>query len=165
MILVVVVVVGGPNLYAQTSAEQVWKTYYKPQSYSIDYPTVNGTANITETENNIELISIPDFYIVISSIGSTILDPQEQAVKSRIDDVNEGIETVSEVQPIESDLTIGYGYFTLDQIKFLSTSEMFFETSGTYYHISTAGVTYDNPSIDLYSDRISKVQSSIKFFD
>ena len=82
-----------------------------------------------------------------------------------MEDVSSGIETVSEVQPIYADLQFGYGYFTMDPIKFKSTSEMFFETSDTYYQISTYGITYDKPSMDLYGDRISKLQSSLKFFD
>ncbi len=37
------------------------------------------------------MISIPGFYIIVSNIGSTILDPQEQAAKSRIEDANAGL--------------------------------------------------------------------------
>jgi hypothetical protein len=38
------------------------------------------------------MISIPGFYIMVSSIGSTVLDPQEQVVKSRIGDADAGLE-------------------------------------------------------------------------
>jgi hypothetical protein len=38
------------------------------------------------------MISMPGFYIIVSSIGSTVLDPQEQVLKSRIGDANADLE-------------------------------------------------------------------------
>jgi hypothetical protein len=38
------------------------------------------------------MIFIPGFYIMGSSIGSTVLDQQEQVVKSRIGDADAGLE-------------------------------------------------------------------------
>ncbi len=120
--MLIVLGLGAPNIYA---SPDIWKTYYKPYNFSIDYPTVNGTANISE-ESSIVLISIPDFYTTITSFHSTLLDPQEQAVKSNMDDINSGIDIVSEVQPIYADFIFGYGYLTMDTNKSMSTSEMFF---------------------------------------
>lgn len=116
------------------------ETYYKPSSYSIDYPTVNGTANITDSETNIILISIPDFYMTVTDFRNSILDPQEQAVKYNIEAVGSGKSTVSDVQPIVADGYIGYGYFTMDPNTAISKSEMFFETWDSYYHITIAGL-------------------------
>ena len=166
IVLMVTVVSVVLMLGTPTTLAQEWKTYYKPYSYSIDYPTLNGTANITESEGSIVVISIPGFVISVISIPNIAgIDPQEQAIRYRIDDVNKGLEAVTEVQLIAADLTYEYGYSTIDSNSLTSTSNMFFQAGEKYYHIGLEGVTYDKSSVDLFADRIEKVQSSLKFFD
>src|SRR6187200_2347255 len=129
MVLMVTVVSVVLMLGTPTTLAQEWKTYYKPYSYSIDYPTLNGTANITESEGSIVVISIPDYVISVISIPIlTGVDPQEQAVRYKIDDVNQGLEAVTYVQLILADLTYEYGYSTIVSNSLRSTSNMFFQT-------------------------------------
>ena len=140
IVLMVTVVSVVLMLGTPTTLAQEWKTYYKPYSYSIDYPTLNGTANITESDGSIVVISIPGFVISVISIPILAgIDPQEQAVRYRIDDVNKGLEAVTEVQLIAADLTYGYGYSTIDSNSLTSTSNMFFQAGEKYYHIGLEG--------------------------
>lgn len=117
---------------------QNWKTYFNPSmGFSVNYPTYNGIANITEKPNGLVksvIISIPLFDMVFHIVNDALLDPQKQAIQSRIQDQKDQ-NTVSEITPIVVNGVIGYRYFTMNSDTLFTTTNMFFKNPLNYYDI------------------------------
>ena len=157
LVLVVVVAVGAPNALAQ----QNWTTYYKPSEFSIDYPTINGTANITESNGTI-YIEGPIVSMIISKSPISLIDPQEIAVIYK-----EGILKASPETVIAQDIftslydgNIGHTFVTYHPKQQVISSQTLVEHGHQVYDISLGGVS-DNSNINNFNH----ILDSIKFFD
>jgi len=164
VVLMVGLVVGAPSLYAQQ--DQDWKTYYKPLSYTIDYPTVNGTANITETEiegHPTTLIESEPVFMIITQSVSYPIDPEEMAImhKQNYFKVSPESTILQDMFTSTYDGEIGYTYVTNNRpIQAIISHSMI--TSGIFtYDINLMGMAYNPETIDNFNN----ILGSIKFFD
>lgn len=87
------------------------------------------------------------------------------AYESRNKELEVGKTHVSEVIPLMADGEIGYAYFVTDPSKNNHLVKMLFNSGNTFYQIILEGIVYDNNKMNLFSDRLNKIQTSIKFFN
>jgi len=156
-----------PQALAQTS-EQEWKTYYKPQSYSIDYPVFPGkSANITDhsTSSWISHLMITSQPVIITMTKEKwmgLMDPQEQAVihkQTLLENTN--VTITQDIFTSVYDGKLGYTYVIFNP-KLQTTESYTFVESGNYiYDINILGRTYNQNTVD----NMNQILGSIKFFD